>query len=523
MKTVCLRRGWILALATLMLGASVAQAVGAYFQVRKIDDKWWLIDPHGHRFLSKGVNTVQFAGDNIKGTNRAPYGEANQAKYGSPSAWQKAVAKRLIGWGFNTLGAWSDEEVAQVLVDGKHLAYAPVLDLGGAYVGQNAAGRNVWTHGLFPDVFDPVFAKVALSVAYQRCAPRKRDNCLLGWFTDNELRWTGDWRGSEELLTLFLALPADAPGRQAAISLLRQRHGEISKFNDVWKTSFTSWRQVDRAGPIKQPVTLPLPWFPNQALERGANQSDPKRAAFIGDCDAFLAQLADRYFRITYKAVKAADPNHLVLGCRFAYIPPAPVVAAAAKYLDVISFNCYAPDPGGVIDAYSTFGKPLIIGEFAFRGADAGLPNTQGAGPVVKTQTDRAAAYMRYASTALSKPNVIGYHWFEHVDEPKEGRFDGENSNYGVVNVHDEPYRALTEAMTKLNALAETVHGKPADEGSPKRFRQWSDATGRFHLDAAFGGHQGANVILVKRDGTKVTLSISKLSDADREWVKAHP
>lgn len=461
MKIVCSRRVSIILLATLILGAGSAQAASPFFQVRKIDGKWWLIDPDGRRFLSKGVTTVQFAQDNIQGTNRSPYGEANQAKYGSREAWRQAAAKRLIGWGFNTLGAWSDEGLARIEVDGKHLAYAPTVDLGAAFVARRAGGKNAWLHGMFPDVFDPEFERTAHRVANRRCAPRKDDRWLLGWFTDNELRWGPDWRGSDELLTLFLALPADAPGRKAAISLLRQRHGDITGFNDVWKTGFASWDELTGAGPVKAPVVRAALYSQNQAQERKANQADPKRAAFVADCEAFLASLAERYFRITGEAVKAADPNHLVFGCRFAYVPPAPVVAAAAQHLDAISFNCYDTDPRRVIDAYSVFGKPLILGEFSFRGADSGLPNTRGAGPIVKTQADRAGAFVRYATWALSKPNLIGYHWFEHADEPKEGRFDGENSNYGAVNIHDEPYHALTQAMTQLNGQAEMLHGKP--------------------------------------------------------------
>jgi len=461
MKIVCSRRVSIILLATLILGAGSAQAASPFFQVRKIDGKWWLIDPDGRRFLSKGVTTVQFAQDNIQGTNRSPYGEANQAKYGSREAWRQAAAKRLIGWGFNTLGAWSDEGLARIEVDGKHLAYAPTVDLGAAFVARKAGGKNAWLHGMFPDVFDPEFERTAHRVANRRCAARKDDRWLLGWFTDNELRWGPDWRGSDELLTLFLALPADAPGRKAAIGLLRQRHGDITGFNDVWKTGFASWDELTGAGPVKAPVVRAALYSQNQAQERKANQADPKRAAFVADCEAFLASLAERYFRITGEAVKAADPNHLVFGCRFAYVPPAPVVAAAAQHLDAISFNCYDTDPRRVIDAYSVFGKPLILGEFSFRGADSGLPNTRGAGPIVKTQADRAGAFVRYATWALSKPNLIGYHWFEHADEPKEGRFDGENSNYGAVNIHDEPYHALTQAMTQLNGQAEMLHGKP--------------------------------------------------------------
>jgi agarase len=111
-----------------------------------------------------------------------------------------------------------------------------------------------------------------------------------------------------------------------------------------------------------------------------------------------------------------------------------------------------------MIKKYSAFGKPLIIGEFAFRGEDVGLPNTKGAGPKVKTQTDRAAAFEQYVIWALGEPNLVGYHWFEHADEPKEGRFDGENSNYGVVNIKDEVYELVTASMTRINARAEELH-----------------------------------------------------------------
>src|SRR6266404_4979385 len=133
--------------------------------------------------------------------------------------------------------------------------------------------------------------------------------------------------------------------------------------------------------------------------------------------------------------------------------------ASAAKYVDGISFNCYQFDPRKTIERYSVFGKPLIIGEFSFRGQDVGLPNSKGGGERVKTQADRAAAYKNFVTWGLESPYLVGYHWFEHCDEPKEGRFDGENCNYGVVNIKDEVYAELTRAMTEINAQAEALHG----------------------------------------------------------------
>jgi agarase len=424
-----------------------------FFRAEQRAGRWWLVDPAGKPFISKGVTTVRYAQDRIQGTSRSPYEEANQAKYGGIAAWREAVAKRLIGWGFNTLGAWSDEALA-----GPHLAYAPTLDFGGEFVKEKHAGKGAWQHGIFPDVFDPGFAATVRRVAEKKCAARKDDRHLLGWFTDNELRWGPDWRGKEELLTMFLALPTNAPGRVAAVDLLRNRYGDIAKFNAVWRTGHASWEAVAAAPNLPAPFTRKEVWAQNQEVERVTNEKDPRRGAFTGDCDAFVAQLAERYFRITGEAIRAADPNHLNFGCRFAYVPPLPVVTVAAKTLDGISFNCYALDPRPVIRQYAVFGKPLIIGEFAFRAEDSGLPNTKGAGPKVKNQTERAAAFAEYVELALREPQVVGYHWFEHADEPKEGRFDGENSNYGLVTIQDEPYVEFVETVRRLNGQAEVLH-----------------------------------------------------------------
>ncbi len=500
-------------------GAAPPAQTNPFFHAVQVDGRWWLIDPDGHHFISKGVTTVQFAQDTIYGTNVSPYLETNKAKYGNPQAWRKAVAQRLIGWGFNTLGAWSDNAVAEITVGNRHLAYAPIVDLGAQFVGQKQKG-DAWLHGIFPDVFDPDFETSARQRAREVCTPLAGDVRVLGWFTDNELRWGPDWRGPDELLTMFLDLPANVPGKKAAVDLMRERYGDVTKFNTVWNTKFASWDDLAHATSITPPVSsfdklltmfLDLPenvpgkkaavdlmrerygdvtkfntawntkfaswddlanatstpppvvrqtiYKQNEEAERQTNESDPKRAAFAADCETFLARLAERYFRITSEAIKAADPNHMNLGCRFAYVPPHPVVAAAAKYVDVVSFNCYRPDPRETINRYAAFGKPLIIGEFSFCSEDSGLPNSRGAAPKVKTQADRAAAFRNYVTQALQNPNLVGYHWFEHCDEPKEGRFDGENSNYGVVNIQDEVYTELTQAMTKINAQAEALHG----------------------------------------------------------------
>jgi agarase len=294
------------------------------------------------------------------------------------------------------------------------------------------------------------------------CGARAREAGIIGWFIDNELRFGPDWRGSDELLTLFLNLAPSTPGRSAAVAFLHERHRDFDSFNVAWRTPARTWSELEKVALWPQPCLRNPPYERDAAAEAKANRAEPHRARFAADCDAFLALVAERYFALTASAIRAVDGNHLVLGSRFAYPPPPSVIDAAGRHADIVSFNCYGDDPSGAIAAYARTGRPLLIGEFSFRAADSGLPNTIGAAPIVATQTERAIRFRRYAETALRHPAIVGYHWFEHADQPAEGRFDGENSNYGTVTIGDRVYEALTRAMTEVNAAADTVHAEAA-------------------------------------------------------------
>ncbi|MHC2578667.1 hypothetical protein ACVMHR_003406 [Bradyrhizobium diazoefficiens] len=420
-----------------------------FFRVSERNGVFWLIDPDGGRFLSKGVNTVRFDQDRIGRTERVPYAETCRAKYGSLQSWRAAASDRLASWNFNTVGCWSDEGVASA--GSQLLAITPIRELGASF-------RLHRRDQIFPDVFDPEFAAHICASAKERCTLRRNDPGLLGTFIDNELYWSTDARGPDEVLTLFLNLPSHRPGRVAAISRLQAHYRDISEFNAVWRTPARSWEELGRIGHVVAPFVRMPPGGLNDALETKANLADRAREAFSADCDAFVAVVADKYFEVCVSAIKTADPHHLVIGSRFGWQPPRGVIAAAGRHLDVISFNCYEFDPGPVIDAYAATGKPCLISEFSFRGDDAGLPNSKGAGPRVATQTERARAFQGYVVAALGKPNVVGYHWFEHADQPVQGRFDGEDSNFGTVTVDDRVYDELTKTMTRVNAAAERIH-----------------------------------------------------------------
>jgi hypothetical protein len=416
---------WKLAIITLLLfclsfGSAELRGAGGYFRVEQRSGVWWFITPSGQLALSVGVNHVSYQGDAIHGTTEHPYFENISKLYPNKDAWAQAELKRLRLWGFNTIGSWSDP-----VLWSHAMPYTVILNIAAR------SGAN-WLKGIPVDVYSPRFEATARKIAQDECAPRANDPDLMGYFSDNELRWGPDWRGKQNMLAMYLNLPSNAPGRQHAIDFLKKKYsGEIQKLNQAWGVHASSFAGVP---------------------------SGAGTGAFRADNSEFLGMVAGRYFQVCARAIHKADPNHLYLGAKFAGTPPDPVLRASHS-ADVVSVDIYRFDPRPIVkQIYRLAQRPVLVAEFAFRAEDSGLPNTRGAGPKVPNQAERARAYTNYVKWLESLPEAVGYHWFEWCDEPNEGRFDGENSNYGLVNIHDQPYTQFVKAVTAANRAATSVH-----------------------------------------------------------------
>ncbi|MGB9759213.1 MAG: beta-galactosidase [Thermoproteota archaeon] len=401
-----------------------------FFHIEKINGRFWFIDPDGYVFLSKGVNHVDYYGDYSPALGYSPYNKVVSAKYGSPQAWAKETTERLRSWGFNTIGAWSSEELFS-----QGMPYTIILDFAAQ------AGAN-WQKGEVVDYFSERFQNISDSIAKKICLERKDDPYLIGYFTDNELRWCPDWRSPNHLFDDYMSLPSSSEGKKALVSYLHDKYKEIKLLNEKWGTSFSSFDEILNVAEA------------------------PKNNWVDLDRLGFLEVLSRKYFQVVHDAIRKYDKNHLILGCRYAFKPPDEAIKGCIGYTDVISINAYTnpynDDLGKVIkdvsQIYNITGLPVMITEFSFKAMDSGLPNTKGAGVPVRTQSERAKYYEEYVKRILSEPFIVGYHWFEYVDEPAQGRFDGENSNYGLVDINDKPWTILVEKATSVNLLAEQVH-----------------------------------------------------------------
>ncbi|MBM3212719.1 hypothetical protein FJZ33_10900, partial [Candidatus Poribacteria bacterium] len=205
-----------------------------FFYTEKINGIWWLIDPDGNAFISKGVNHISFTGDNSPALGYSPYGRATEEKYGNIQNWAEASIKRLKGWNFNTVGAWSSNETFD-----KGMPYTVIMGMG-------AAARASWLEGTFTDVFSPEFRDIAEDRAKRVCEPIADDPFLVGYFLDNELRWGPDWRSNKTLFDDFLSMPENAHGKKALVNMLKEMYGDIGKLNSLWNISLHSFDDLLR-------------------------------------------------------------------------------------------------------------------------------------------------------------------------------------------------------------------------------------------------------------------------------------
>jgi hypothetical protein len=482
------------------------------FRVEEVDGTWWLITPDGHGFFSAGVNSVDSDGDFSPPIGRRPYEENILALYGTKDAWQEMTYDRLQRWNFNTIGAFGTTSI--------HVGRRPYTPVRGFHsaapeVPGWPAGR---TGKRIRDFFDPGWPAGAAARAadLQYCAD---DPFCIGVFTDNELPWGPGVFMVGTFVDAYMTLPAGAPGKLALQQLFEDRYaGDVSAFNAAWDLALASFDDLQDLDTLGSDIAC-------ESAER------------TNDRRAFMVRVAKRYFSVVHDALRALDPDLLILGARFTSTAIGPdIVTAAAPYVDVMSLNHYLLDQGALnifagnggvryeyyfldnrfedLDTIHTLsGRPLMITEYSIRTPTPGVPVLYPPFmPTFDTQEERTNAYEEYQRQVLSRSYMVGTHWFKYEDQPDTGRGDGENSRFGVVNIEDTPYPELTERMTLLNGLVPerpipppTPDIFPASVAQPSGPVSSLDATGPIVVTPAVAGTLGDRVFSIAPPGSDRT------------------
>jgi len=422
---------------------------GGFCRVRQGDGgRWWLVDPNGRDMFLRGIDHANWNGHFCEALGVNPYRREMKKRFASQAEWEVETLERLKSWGFNALGAGCSPELRR-----RGLFHIEFLGVGQNFCakgGECAISKFEGIPGTaFPNVFHPDFAAFCDDCAARLCAPQKNDRSILGYFFDNELGWEAKGASATGMFDAVAKMPLSHPARKA-----------LGDFLD------------------------------GRGATAGSVVSEETKTEF-------LRLAARRYFETISTAIRRHDPNHLLLGARFAGLSSAHQVVweEAGKVCDILTFNNYPwadldenvvyfsrKDGVSAADAYmrrySWAKKPMIITEWSFPALDAGLPSSCGAGQRFRTQTERTKATELFARTLLALPFMVGYDYFMWVDEPALGisRKFPEDSNYGLVNERGEPYKEITEMFTRLNREAERLHARgempaarPVDAASRRR------------------------------------------------------
>lgn len=397
------------------------------------DDVWWFVSPENTVEFMNTVTTVQpfqigrlVGGPQYSSTD---WNGGTDSSSGDLNAWATKTLARVRAAGFKGLGAWCNPVF-------HNLDVPMTRDL------------NLWAHTDITDarLYSANWRSVIEDAVRRQVEPLRDNKNLVGYYTDNELDWSDNGAGPA---MYFDHLPPADANRQKVIATIQSIWPDVIAFNTAWNTTLASYADLEA-----------LPALPHEPAD-----------AYGKLLDVWLKQLALDYFTTTSSLIRQYDPNHLILGVRFKGSAPEEVVAAARGLTDAVSINYYPSDAKLDADLFPmithTADQPVIITEYSFHALDgrSGNRNTFGFNAQVPDQEARAEGYRLFTQRLARTPFIIGADWFQWMDEPPSGRaLDGEDVNFGVVDVDDRPYEALEAAIQETTPTLNALHAQsPTD------------------------------------------------------------
>jgi len=166
---------------------STNSKITGFFRTEKIGNRWWIIDPEGHCFVTAAVNSVRLG--------KSPNNELSlKAKFGTPEEWLVQTNKLIKDADFNAIGSWSEVELIQkynVLYPDKPIVYTTMLSFLGEFSKRNKKIGAEKENSLSL-IFEPSFKLFCDEHAKKMVSATASDKNLLGHFSDNELTFTND-------------------------------------------------------------------------------------------------------------------------------------------------------------------------------------------------------------------------------------------------------------------------------------------------------------------------------------------
>ena len=372
------------------------------FYVKKIDDRWYFIDPEGYPHHERAVASLR------KGSS-SRNDEAFKGKYGNDITWIENTQEELAQTGFHGSGAFCTDTYS--IIQSFNIAHpdtpvtlSPSFSFLSSFRSQYGLsycnGNSNTAIGLVLHDEWPEFCESHIRSAL---AQYLGDPNVVGFFSDNEIDCSSM---NSRLLDRILA------GSKSDIACR-----EAEKF----------------------------------MAEKGASAvTDELNEEFAG-------MLAEKYYRGVKEALMKVDDKMLYLGSRLHGTPKymESVIRAAGKWCDVISINYYSRwdvELTGAVKDWETWAPdaPFLVTEFYTKAMDTDLNNLSGAGFAVPTQKERAYAYQHFTLGLLEAKNCVGWHWFKYQDDDGTDN-DSKPANKGLYDNYYNIYPWLAKYARDLN------------------------------------------------------------------------
>lgn len=328
-----------------------------FFYAKKIDGRWWMIDPDGYAGINMAVTS--FSSSSIQND----YDITRRNGFNGTGNFLASESQTKSGYNLQNYANFSFTRRLNFFLSYKN-------------VRKNYYTTPTAVQGSLDHIFvlDPQFAVYCDNLAQTNVTPFVTERDLLGWFTDNEINFNQD-----QLRNLVKDLPAGDPSRDAALA-------------------FAATKGLTESDCINYTAKV------TEAIKQ-----------------EFAVLLAEHYFKTVSEAIRKYDTNHMILGSRFHGRPRAiqGVVDASHRYMDVTSVNFYdrwGPSEQIAKDTW-TGDKPCIVGEFYIKDINQQPVAQSGAGWYVNSQAHRGYFYQNACIEFLKNKDYIGWHYFRFKDD----------------------------------------------------------------------------------------------------------
>lgn len=390
---------------------AMKQEATGHFYTKKINGRWWFIDPLGYPYISVATDSMGYSYGNTAQKDAAV------KKYGSLEKWAiAAVRESKDDLGFTSTVKWREghDELRNVQ---DTVAYSVLLSLVGSYEASIGAkdptpsGSTLLLYGMH--VFDPEFVTSCESrIKSASSVIPLNDPYFMGFFLDNEIPTKEDMLG--EFLTL-----------------------DIKTMDINYYSYAAAWT-----------------FLAHETGKSNPTLADAKNSALQ---DLFRGFVYDRLYAVAVPFFRQYAPDALVLGNRAlsAQRRSEWITRMVGYWSDVISHNWYhqiTPFAEQLNQMSLWADKPMMVTEWyvASEESEGNFSTaTSSVVALVKTQKDRGLQYQNYTLRLLECQNVIGWTWWRYID-----RNDQKNNNCGLYSSNHNLYKEFAGYAAEINKNA---------------------------------------------------------------------